>query len=91
MTTDRIADLCRRYGVRRLWILAEHPPHDDCPAHEHLDVLIDAGDVNMLRLGGLQMDLTDLAGRFVHVITLGGLDPQRQTELLREARLTYAA
>lgn len=92
MDAQRIAGCCRRHGVKRLWVLAQRPAHDGCGADDHIDVLVDADDpVSLLRLGGLQMDLSDLAGRLVHVITLGGLGPERRAELLSEARLAYAA
>ena len=87
---DRIAELCRRYGVRRLWLFGSILREDFRPGSD-IDVLIESDGVGLLSLGGFQMDLSDLLGREVHLTTLGGVPPAHRPGLLAAARLQYAA
>lgn len=90
---DRIADLCRRHRVRRLWLFGSILGNDFRPDSD-VDVLVDmdpATPVGLFALGGLAADLQDLIGREVHLTTLGGVPSSAQPGLLRAARLQYAA
>lgn len=88
---DGIADLCRRYGIRRLWLFGS-VLRDDFRPDSDVDVLVDADEsVGLLELGGFQMDMTDLVGRFVHLTTLDSVPPESHGSVFRQARLAYAA
>lgn len=89
----RIADACNHAGVRRLYlfgsILTDHFRDDS-----DIDLLIETDPtrpVGLLTLGGLQMDLTELLGRPVHLTLLGGVPPARRASVLASARALDAA
>ena len=92
-TDDRIAELCRRYRVRRCWIFGSAARGELRPDSD-IDVLVEtdpADPPGLMALGGLQMDLTDLFGRFVDLTTLGSVPERVRTRLLAGAQLRYAA
>jgi len=89
----RIAALCCAAGVRRLWLFGSIL-RDDFRPDSDIDVLVETDPTDppgIFALGGLQMDLSDLLGRFVHLTTLAGVPPEAQDRLLASARLQYAA
>jgi len=89
----RIAEACRRAGVARLYlfgsILADRFREDS-----DIDFLIETDPrrpVGLFALGGLQMDLTDLLGRPVHLTMLGGVPARERATVLAKARMLDAA
>jgi predicted nucleotidyltransferase len=90
---DRLADICRRYRLERMWLFGS-VLRDDFRSDSDIDILVETragAPVGLFALGGLQMDLSDLFGREVHVTTLGSVPAQVRPELLRSASLQYAA
>lgn len=90
---ERIAEVCRRAGVTRAYlfgsILTEHFAQDS-----DVDVLVETDPrrpVGLLALGGLQMDLSDLIGRGVHLTLLGGVPVEERAGVLARARVLDAA
>jgi predicted nucleotidyltransferase len=90
---ERLADLCRRYHIQRMWLFGS-VLRGDFRADSDIDVLVETragAPIGLFALGGLQMDLSDLFGREAHVTTLGSVPPQVRPDLLRSASLQYAA
>jgi predicted nucleotidyltransferase len=89
----RIAEFSRRAGVRRLYLFgsiltANFRPDSDIDMLVETDPRHPAG---LLALGGLQMDLSELLGRTVHLTLLGGIPSSERARVLAESRLLDAA
>jgi uncharacterized protein len=90
---SRIGAACRRAGVVRLFVFGSilterfHEGSD-------VDLLVetDAGNPpGLFALGGLQMDLTEILGRRVHLTLLGGVPAAERAAVLARARVLEAA
>lgn len=90
---SRIAAACRRVGVVRLYLFGSVLTsrfRDD----RDVDVLVETAPhrpVGLLALGGLQMELSELIGRTVHVTLLGGVQEGERAGVLAAARMLDAA
>jgi predicted nucleotidyltransferase len=91
--TARIGEACRRAGVTRLYlfgsILTERFGRDS-----DIDLLVETDPsrpVGLLALGGLQMDLSEMLGRTVHLTLLGGVPAGERPGVLARARMLDAA
>lgn len=90
---EQLARLCHQYGIARVWLFGSAATGTITPISD-IDVLVEehAGcPIGLFKLGALQMDLTDLLGRFVHLTTLGSIPASSRQQLLSSARLQYAA
>jgi predicted nucleotidyltransferase len=97
---DRIADFCRRHGVKTLSlfgsILREATPEGGYgfrPTSD-VDMLVEflPGETKSLfDLGGMLMELQEMLGRRVDLRTPKDLSRYFRHEVLREARPLYAA
>lgn len=88
-----IADFCRRNRIRRLALFGS-VLRDDFTASSDVDVLVefDAGArVGMIRLAGLEMELSQLIGRKVDLNTPGFLSKYFREQILSEAEVQYDA
>jgi uncharacterized protein len=89
----RIADACRRAGVVRLYVFGSILTdrfHDE----SDIDFLIETDldrPVGLFALGGLQMDLSELLGRSVHLTLLGGVPANERPAVLARASMLHAA
>jgi predicted nucleotidyltransferase len=96
VTFDRqkIAELCRRYGVAELAVFGP-VLRDDFRADSDVDVLVSfAPQVHpsLLELAELREDLKDVFGREVDVVERAGLrNPFRRRAILSTAEVVYAA
>ena len=89
----RIADACHRVGVTRVYLFGSILT-DRFRSDSDVDVLVETDPKDppgLLALGGLQMELSDLLGRHVHVTMLGGVPASERPRLLAGARLLDAA
>ncbi len=89
----RIADACRRAGVVRLYIFGSILT-ERFRADSDVDFLIETDPrrpVGLFALGGLQMDLSELLGRTVHLTLLGGIPAPERAGVLAKARMLDAA
>lgn len=89
----RIAAACRAVGVARLFLFGSILS-DRFRADSDIDMLVETDPVHppgLLALGGLQMDLSELLGRTVHVTLLGGVPADERAALLARARMLEAA
>jgi uncharacterized protein len=90
--TERLAKLCRRYGVRRLAFFGSVLRHDFTPESD-LDVLVEylPGVRTGLAFFGLEIDLSELFGRTVDLNTVDDLSPYFRDEVIGEAEEFYVA
>jgi predicted nucleotidyltransferase len=90
--TERLAELCRRYGVRRLAFFGSVLRYDFTPESD-LDVLVEylPGVKTGLAFIGLENDLSELFGRKVDLNTPNSLHRRFRDEVLAEAENVYVA
>ena len=89
----RLTDLCRRYRVRELSFFGSAARGEMRPGSD-IDMLVeflpDAG-IDLVDYAGLMLDLTQLVGRKVDLVSKKGLKPLIRTSVLEQARFLYAA
>lgn len=89
---DRIAEICRRYGVARLEVFGSVSRGEERPDSD-VDVLYELAPG--ARLGWEVEDLTDelseVLGRPVDLVSRRSLHERLREAVLAEARLLYAA
>jgi predicted nucleotidyltransferase len=89
----RITEACRRAGVVRAYLFGSILTDRFGPDSD-IDILVETDPdrpAGLLALGGLQMDLTELLGRHVHLTMLGGIPKQERPAVLASARTLDAA
>jgi len=89
----RLADMCRRHGVRRLSLFGS-ALHGSFDAQSDVDILVEflpETSPSLLELGALQQELSELIGREVDLKTLGFLSRYFRAQVLSEAVPLYAA
>ena len=91
--SDRIADFCRRNRIRRLALFGS-VLRDDFGPDSDVDVLVEfepAARVGLLRLAGMEIELSEILGRKVDLNTLGFLSDYFRDKVLAEAQVQYDA
>jgi uncharacterized protein len=84
---DEIRALAARRGITEVRVFGSMA-RDDAGDGSDVDLLVSVPPhVSGLALGGLLLDLQDLLGRRVDVLTEGGLHPALRERVLREAQL----
>ena len=90
---QKIAELCRRYGVAELALFGS-VLRDDFLADSDVDVLVSfapEAHPSLLELVELREDLKDLFGREVDLVERDGLrNPFRRRAILSTAEVVYA-
>lgn len=89
----KLADLCRRYGVRELSMFGS-AVRNEMRADSDLDLLVEflpEAQVDLVDYAGLMLDLSRLLERRVDLVSKKGLKPLIRAAVLQEARLLYAA
>lgn len=89
----KIAELCRRYGVRRLRVFGSAARGDWRPEASDFDFLVELEPSRtLLDLGGLQFDLQELLGRRVDVVDWpAARGPGFRASAEKDAREFFAA
>jgi len=90
---ERIADFCRRNRIRRLALFGS-VLRDDFGPDSDVDVLVEfepAARVGLLRLAGMEIELSEILGRKVDLNTLGFLSDYFRDKVLVEAQVQYDA
>lgn len=90
---ERIAEICRRHGVHRLALFGSILSERFDPSSD-VDMLVQfepGARISLLDIGQLQLELTELLGRQVHLTDQGTVPADVLTHLNREARVQYAA
>jgi predicted nucleotidyltransferase len=89
----RITAACRRAGVVRVFLFGSILT-DGFHDGSDIDLLVETDPLHppgLLALGGLQMDLSELLGRTVHLTLLGGVPVSERPAVLARARMLDAA
>ncbi len=89
----KLVDLCRRYRVRELSLFGS-AARGDMRAESDIDLLVEFlpnAKVDLVEYAGLMLDLSQLLGRKVDLVSKNGLKPLIRAAVLEEARLLYAA
>jgi hypothetical protein len=90
---DRIADVCRRYGVKELAVFGSAVRGELRPDSD-IDILVEFQSdtrIGLLGFTSLSEELESLVGRKVDLVTKQGLKPLVRPRVLSEAQLVYAA
>jgi predicted nucleotidyltransferase len=93
LPSDRIAEICNRYGVRELAVFGSAARGDLRPESD-VDILVDFepdARIGLVKFAFLSEELEVLVGRRVDLVTKTGLKPRVRSEVLREAQLVYSA
>lgn len=88
-----LAEICQRYGVRRLSVFGSALRSDFGPESD-VDVLVEfepGHSVGFFRLAAFQRELSALIGREVDVRTPADLSPYFRDDVVKTAREQYAA
>ncbi|VTR77687.1 nucleotidyltransferase family protein [Cellulomonas hominis] len=89
---ERLADVCRRYGIARLDVFGSVARGDERPGSD-LDVLyvLEPGRHLTWNIELLADELTAVFGRKVDLVSRRGLHPAIRDHVEREAAALYAA
>ncbi len=83
---EAILDIARRYGLTNVRVFGSMV-RGDADENSDVDLLVTLPPgVSGLALGGLLMDVQDITGRMVDVLTDGGLNPALRDMILKEAQ-----
>jgi uncharacterized protein len=91
--TEKIAEFCRRYHIRRLSLFGS-VLRDDFRPESDIDMLVEfePGHVpGLLSMAGLEMELSELLGRKVDLRTPAELSRHFRDSVLQEAAPQYVA
>ena len=91
--SSSLVELCRRYGVKQLSLFGsavrgEMRPESDVDIMVEFEPGVRTGLIKFESLAG---ELESLAGRRVDLVTKGGLKPWVRSQVLKDARVVYAA
>ena len=89
----RLAALCARYRVGELLLFGSAVRGEMRPDSD-IDLLVDflpGADIDLVDYAGLMLDLSDLLGRKVDLVSKNGLKSLIRASVLGEARPLYAA
>jgi hypothetical protein len=88
-----LAEVCRRYGVKELSLFGSAARGEMTPDSD-VDVLVEFESgvrIGVLRFESFAEELESLVGRKVDLVTRRGLKPWVRSQVLRDARVVYAA
>jgi uncharacterized protein len=90
---EAIADFCRRHHIRKLSLFGS-VLRDDFRPDSDVDVLVEfepGWAAGLIRLAGLELELSNLIGRRVDIRTPADLSRYFRQEVLDTAEVQYAA
>ena len=90
---ERIAELCRRYRVRELLVFGSASRGEMGPDSD-IDLLVDFqpdAEIGLFEFARMEMELAELFGRRVDLVSKRGLRPRIRPHVLGDAKLLYAA
>ncbi len=91
LPTDKVAEFCRRHRIRRLALFGS-VLRNDFRSDSDVDVLVEFEKgvrVGMIRLAGIELELSKLIGRKVDLNTPGFLSKYYRDRILNEALVQY--
>ena len=89
---DKIAAFCRRHHIRRLSLFGSVLREDFHPDSD-VDVLVEfesGHTVGLLRMAGLELELSDIVGRKVDLRTSAELSRYFRDEVVKNSSVQYA-
>jgi predicted nucleotidyltransferase len=89
----RLRDLCQRYRILELSLFGS-AAREEMRAGSDIDILVEFlpdAEIDLVDYAGLMLDLQQLLGRQVDLVSKNGLKPLIRASVLKEARLLYAA
>jgi len=89
---DKIADFCRKHHIRKLALFGSVLREDFRPDSD-VDVLVEfepGHTVGLLRMAGLELELSELIGRKVDLRTPAELSRYFRDEVVRSNEVQYA-
>lgn len=89
----RLADVCRRYGVRELSLFGS-AVRGEMKSDSDIDFMVEFDPnarIGLLKFESLSEDLEALVGRKVDLVTKRGLKEWIRPRVLKEALVVYAA
>lgn len=89
----RLASLRRNYNVRELSVFGS-AAHGNMRTESDIDMLVEfqpTAEVGLIEFAGLMLDLTELVGRKVDLVSKKGLKPLIRESILSQAQRIYAA
>ena len=90
---NKLAGLCQQHRVRYLSVFGSAARGEMRPDSD-IDLLVEflpGAEVSLLDHAGLMLDLSELLGRKVDLVSKNGLKPLIRESILGEAQLVYAA
>jgi predicted nucleotidyltransferase len=88
-----LAEVCRRYGVKELSLFGSAVRGEMGPESD-IDIMVEFEPgvrIGLFRFESLVEELETLAGRRVDLVTKRGLKPWVRPQVLKDARVVYAA
>ena len=83
----KVVPLLKVYGVRRAGLFGSLA-RGDATDKSDVDLLVEfKGEKSLLDLAGLKLDVEELLGRRVDVLTYGSLHPLLRSRILREQKI----
>lgn len=89
----KLGDLCQRYHVREVSAFGS-AARGEMRADSDVDLLVEfipGAGVDLFDYSGLMLELSQLIGRKVDLVSKKGLKPLIRASVLKEARLLFAA
>lgn len=89
----QLTRICQQYGVRELLVFGSAARGTLTP-NSDFDLLVEFlpnSEPGLLDHAGLMLDLSELLGRKVDLVSKNGLKPQIRETVMHDARLLYAA
>ncbi len=90
---EKVAKLCRRYHVRRMYLFGSALREDFGPESD-LDVLVEfepEAEIGLMRFSRMQRELESILQRPVDLVPRDGLRPWIREVVLDNAEVVYAA
>jgi predicted nucleotidyltransferase len=88
-----LAEVCRRYGVKELSLFGSAVRGEMRPGSD-IDIMVEFEPgvrIGIIKFESLVEELESLAGRRVDLVTKCGLKPWVRPQVLKDARVVYAA
>lgn len=89
----KLAAICQRYHVQELAVFGSAAKGEMRPGSD-IDLLVEflpEAEIGLLEHAGLMLELSELLGRRVDLVSKRGLKPLIRDAVIREARPVYAA
>lgn len=89
----KLAEICRRHQVRELAVFGS-AARGEMRQGSDIDLLVEFlpdAEIGLLEHAGLMLDLSELLGCRVDLVSKRGLKPLIRDSIIREARPVYAA